>query len=973
MKISFSNQDISNYESKNIPQAQDRTGHGEKAVRNNSSVMIDFGSGINGLRSDLLPGSGERIKGGKSLTELQLEAGAVDNGVAQDYRTVLSNTMSAEDYAKAQEEGFDYNTMDPDEVVTIQDRIKAEVAKSGEVIVGYNNDLKGEVLAKALGSETLARSISESLSNSDIPLTNENIEDIKAAWDLVNNLEDPSDEDIAYIIKNELEPDVWSLYLAESSGTAATADVVRDVVKLEDPENAKLKTQVENIIRAGKDISDDVFKEKMKTAQWLLDKGLPVSDENIEKYGILSSEKIPKDEESFAGVVANAIDEGKNPINASLKERESIIEKAINLEMYYFSEEIYDKNSADSIISRRQLEEIRLSMTAEVNIKLLKSDYAIDTAPMEEFIEALKEAEKQVAAKYFPDIRDSEDKAVESYRLMKDTVRSVDEIKAIPAANLGLFTFRSAEDIDLGEFHRSGLALRDTYVKAGESYEALMTAPRADLGDNIRKAFSNAESLAKELGINTDEQSLRAIRILGYNNSPISAESVEIISNADMKVRGVIEKMNPAAVLNMIRDGINPLEKNFDELNLYFEGKDSEQQNTDAKSYSEFLYGLERQDNITPEERESYIGIYRLIHQIEKDDGAVIGAVIGEQAKLSFENLLSAARTKRLKGVDVRIDEEFGGRTDIIKTAASITDQIGKAFEAERLYAEAEDLRETASVSRESAQLLDDNGIPKSADNLRSAEHLLNSGSNLYEDIIREEKKLSDKNRTTVDGQKSPLSMIKSISGRLIEDLSEDDFDREYEDAADSVKEIAEELELRAESYLDVKAMSLAGKQLGLMTRVSNSSNTSDRDYIIPMEMGGEMSKVHISLRSVGEDANMSIRVFGGDTEIEGHFGISNGIFEGYIVKNGDSELKKLQSLADIFDESLVRDGDFKDVSPVKTPVISRDSQKGGHPLSNRANRSKDAKESNSDGSERRILLCAAKVFLSTAGEIFRD
>jgi len=117
----------------------------------------------------------------------------------------------------------------------------------------------------------------------------------------------------------------------------------------------------------------------------------------------------------------------------------------------------------------------------------------------------------------------------------------------------------------------------------------------------------------------------------------------------------------------------------------------------------------------------------------------------------------------------------------------------------------------------------------------------------------------------------------------------------------------------------------------------------------------------------------MSIRIFGGDTEIEGHFGISNGIFEGYIVKNGDSELKKLQSLADIFDESLIRDGDFKDISPVKTPVISRDSQKGGHPLSNRANRSKDAKESNSDGSERRILLCAAKVFLSTAGEIFRD
>ena len=973
MKISFSNQDISNYENKNIPQTQERSGHAEKAVRNNSSVLVDFGSKMTDIRSDLFPGTGERINGGKSITELQLEAGVVDNGVAQDYRTVLSNTMSAEDYAKAQEEGFDYNTMEPDEVVTIQDRIKAEVAKSGEVIVGYNNDLKGEVLAKALGSETLARSISESLSDSDIPLTDENIDNIKSAWDLVSNLENPSDEDIAYIIENELEPDVWSLYLAESSGTAAKADAVRDAVKLDDPENAKLKTQVENIIRADKDIPDDVFEKKMKTAQWLLDRGLPVSNESIEKYEVLSSDRIPKDEKSFAGAVANAIDSGKKPINASLEERESVIEKAVKLEMYYFSEEVFDKNSAESIISRRQLEEIRLSMTAEVNIKLLKSDYAIDTAPIEEFIEALKEAEKQVAAKYFPDMKDSEDKAVESYRLMNDTVRSVDEIKSLPAANLGLFSVRNAEDIDLGEFHRTGLTLRDTYIKAGESYEALMTAPRADLGDNIRKAFSNAEALAKELGISTDEQSLRAIRILGYNNSPISAESVEIISNADMKVRGVIERMTPAAVLDMIRDGINPLEKNFDELDLYFNGKDPDRNQEEAKSYSEFLYGLERQDNITPEERESYIGIYRLIHQIEKDDGAVIGAVIGEQAKLSFENLLSAARTRRLKGVDVRIDEEFGGRTEIVKVAASITDQIGKAFEAERYYDEAEELRETASVSRESAQLLGDNGIPKSADNLRSAEHLLNSGSNLYEDIIREEKKLADKNRTTADGQKTPLTLIKDISAKLIGNLPEDDFDREYEDAADRVKEIAEELELKAESYLDVKAMSLAGKQLGLMTNVSHSSKTSDRDYIIPMDMGGEVSKVHISLRSVGEEANMSIRVFGGDTEIESHFGISNGVFEGYIVKNGDSELKKLQNLADIFDESLIKDGVFEDISLTKTPVISRDSQKGGHPLSNRANRSKDAKESKSDGSERRILLCAAKIFLSTAGEVFRD
>jgi len=34
-------------------------------------------------------------------------------------------------------------------------------------------------------------------------------------------------------------------------------------------------------------------------------------------------------------------------------------------------------------------------MTAEVNVKLLQSDFSIDTAPMEQLIEALRKAEAE--------------------------------------------------------------------------------------------------------------------------------------------------------------------------------------------------------------------------------------------------------------------------------------------------------------------------------------------------------------------------------------------------------------------------------------------------------------------------------------------------------------------------------------------------------------------------------------------------
>ena len=82
-----------------------------------------------------------RTEKGKSLIELQQEAANTDVAVQQDYMTLMSNSMSEEDYAKLQEEGFDFGSMDPEEAVTIVDKIKAELARSGQHIAGYTDDL----------------------------------------------------------------------------------------------------------------------------------------------------------------------------------------------------------------------------------------------------------------------------------------------------------------------------------------------------------------------------------------------------------------------------------------------------------------------------------------------------------------------------------------------------------------------------------------------------------------------------------------------------------------------------------------------------------------------------------------------------------------------------------------------------------------------------------------------------------------
>ena len=59
-------------------------------------------------------------------------------------------SMSQEDYAKACEDGFDPRESDQDTAVTIVDKIKAELVRSGQQIAGYTDDIDMDTLAAAV-------------------------------------------------------------------------------------------------------------------------------------------------------------------------------------------------------------------------------------------------------------------------------------------------------------------------------------------------------------------------------------------------------------------------------------------------------------------------------------------------------------------------------------------------------------------------------------------------------------------------------------------------------------------------------------------------------------------------------------------------------------------------------------------------------------------------------------------------------
>lgn len=918
MNISFQNQNNSKQVAGTYPgeyAENSRVAAGqEKAARTpGSAVNVDFSES-----SFRIPGALDELREGKekskTFAELQQEASFGDVGITQDYMTLMSHTMSDEDYRKLSEEGFDFSSMNPEEAVTIVDKIKAELARSGQHIAGYTDDLDVETLAAAVGSDSLARAISDSFQAADIPVTQENVAAVGKAWSMASELNTPTEGTYQYMVDNELEPEIANFYLAQNSGADATMSRGTQTVE-EYPVDEQLQKQIDQVLeQAGYEVNE----ENRSAAQWLLSRRLPLTEESLNRLNQLKQAVVPVSEEAFVQAVTAAVTEGKDPIYGNLvmdSKQRNLYEKAVEVMNKWLGEDETLIHMAD-ITARKQLEEIRLRMTAEVNVKLLKSGFAIDTAPMEELITALREAEAAVADSLFAD--DAE--AVTKYQSWNQTNRVMSELPALPVQLLGTVRIEVTEGTILSHFHAEGVALQHNYAKAGESYEALMTAPRTDLGDSFSKAFNNVEELVRELGLEPTEANQRIVRILAYNQMEITEENFNRVQEADRQVRNLIEKMTPAATLRMIRDGVNPLEESFAHLNAYFDSLPQEYLE-EAEKYSHYLYGLEKNKEITEAEIEAYIGVHRLLHQIQKKDGAAIGSVVNSQAQLQFANLLSAVRSGKFKHMDVRATDELGVLKELVQKgeSASISEQIMRGYEKEQLN----QLRGLVQMEESVPAMLQRGEIPVTAENLLAAQALVQGAQNPFKTLREKAKELPKDNASVAETSAEEVIQETLQPENLWEQLeSPAEFHENYAQAMEELQVQAEELTFTvADTSLDVKLLQTSYVQLGIMGSLSRT-----QEYYLPMDMGETTALVHLTIeQGAKQKGEIAIAVdMGEDSHMEAYLRVQNGRIDGYLVGKTSLEVTKLQEASDIF-INLINENASMELEATSLPVVSRE------------------------------------------------
>lgn len=640
----------------------------------------------------------------KTIIDEIEQSGSMDAGERKAQMAVLAETTSPEDYKKMQEEGFSLDDTTSNKIVTVTDKIKAQLAKAGVDISAFGDDLDFEQLAQITGSPELAAQIADSLREADLPLTDDNFKQIAETVDMADSLSPLDDGAVKYLIDNQLEPTVQNIYFARHSASAG-------YMPAEQQDISSFLPQVKNVIAsAGLEVNDDTI----ATSKWMLENDIPLTKENLTYAQALRQTELTTNAENVAALAAEAVSEGKsaqdavilsgytwmeqaqNAVdtveNATDEDLVYIVEKGLPLTLDSLREAAanrvsestvqdadgnYTQKGQQLLTARRQLEEIRLAMTAEANYRLLKQGISIDTEPLVKLVEQLKDQENE----YYRNLLMSEgvDATKEQVELFGEVDKKVTDMRYVPAYVLGM---KDADVSTINGVHEAGTELKTSFEKASRQYETLMTAPRADLGDSIQKAFRNVDDILNDLGMELTDENRRAVRILGYNSIDITQDSVLTMKAADEEVQRVFKNMTPAVVTQMIKRGINPLEIDFTSLNQEAESiKSEELGGEDNRKFSEYLWKMEQNHEISEEERSSYIGIYRLIRQVENTDGAAIGALIQQGAPLTMKNLLTAVRSeKRSSKMDYSVDYNFEGVSGTSK-GSSITDQIEAAYQ----------------------------------------------------------------------------------------------------------------------------------------------------------------------------------------------------------------------------------------------------------------------------------------------------
>ncbi|MBE5954640.1 MAG: hypothetical protein E7257_10905 [Lachnospiraceae bacterium] len=908
----------------------------------------------------------------KDKQEKAKEAGedlATKEKEAKEQAKKVSQSMTAEEVRQLEMMGIDVDSANMTDIMGMVNTLRhnADIQETAELMAKIAVD-KGEV-----GSMTM---IGGSVSVGGVELDNVSVGDVLVAESKPEPASDIklSDNEAIYLLKNNMDLSKENIYKAHFSG-------VKLAKGIDDKVLADMEGQLNKVIeQAGLEISEDT----MGATKLLVNNDVPVTTDNLRKYmdmkpymgqtpeeaGIPDkvqplSEQELKDKalklyedvksidikqvyhmsaEGKTVTIAAAVKYGQLSVGAadtSTKLPESKLTELSQDELAKLG--FTDK---EAVTAMRQMEEIRLSMTSAMAGKLIKMDMNVDTRELSKVVSTLKNIEFKMTkdAFYAQGVEPTED----NISLYQEVSFKVNAIGKAPASVVAAPLMGDAFTIE--GLHRRvtpAMAMEDgamsgqtgqnasssqvsatvgQFETVKRSYEAVGTAPRRDMGDSIAKAFSNVKDILNEMNLPVNYETERAVRILGYNQLEITEDNINEIIDYDRQVNDMLNTFYPEAVIGMIRDGINPLDVPIDELNKKIRDKNYNGGVTEAKNFATYLRDMERQGELTPEEREAYVGMYRVMDKLSRSGDREAGYLFANGSRLTVRNLITAMRSRKAAGVDVGIDDSFGILKDMTVTGKKMDAQIEGAFEkAAQASVEAElDLAESYKLLKDSVEeFMVENSLETSAVNIRAVNAMLNQPGSIYSLVseLLSNMKFSTNTKTelideetenmadSMAGEDVPVDIADFTMESILEHLrGSEEMSIKYEDLRANLTELMYQWGAAGTlTQMDIATIKTVSAGFNIMSAMAKQDKFS-----IPVETDQGTKVMNLTIKKNG--ANPGLVEVSMKTESCGEISVSlksndSSALVGQVVSDSSEGNLALKGLEDKFKESLMAAG----------------------------------------------------------------
>ena len=589
----------------------------------------------------------------------------------------LMMKLSGADAVKLDEDGFNLTDATPDDMVNIIEKIKIELAMHSDDYVNYGTAVSKDKIESVTGSAATVASVESRMQGADIAVNDESVAEVKSTLEKSGELKPLSENTKNYMVANDIEPSIAGIYQAQASTSSSiSADGVtigRYANAISDADFEALRPGIEKIIAsAGLEVNDKTLAD----ARAFIDAQIPVTKENLEYKAQLDAidiEKIQADPDEMLNkildnmklggkaentlVTGSPIDDIRTALDtinrAEYADAANVVSKGETFTIASLKLEIDARSfsieySAASVSTgnsevRNQASDVqqaadkaydtlvtaRVLMIANASIYLVKNNISILTTPIDELNSMLMEYE-QADGMY--------EEAQIAYTDVLEARKTLNEIVRNPAR-----VFASMFD------------------KMNETYEAVGTQIRGDLGDSLKKAVQgSADDIIKELGLEGTDEDKEAIKVLAANNMDMTKENVETVKSVNAMINNLIKNMKPETVLNMIKDGVNPMNASIEEVNEYLTAANDKASKDNEEKFSKFLYKLDRTNGITKEQRKQFIGIYQMMNIFTRDAGVAAGALIKQGAEVTMNNLMTAYNSRKHYDLDAVIDENTG-------------------------------------------------------------------------------------------------------------------------------------------------------------------------------------------------------------------------------------------------------------------------------------------------------------------------